>query len=204
MPDHPEVVQAEDDFAFGARDLLPSIENWLLSLLEVSEFMTQRKGLLFIDGTVKSGKTLVAGRLFPFLVDHLRRNSVEARVRGLNFAFTYLDLSVLHGTVTVDGKWVKLEQELMSIFGEHWQPPAEAASAYLRVRGGLRALKDVEGAPSMWFLALDEYHFLFQGLNQVRIVAQFCPGLLALTIVIPVTGRSRQHRHGHEAGIAGQ
>ena len=166
--DHPEVIEARDDFAFGALEWLPEIEKWLISLLEARQLMTQQKGLLFIDGTVKSGKTLIARYLFPFLIDHLRRTSAHPRLQGLDFAFTYLDLSSLRGQVTANDKWVALENRMRALFGEYWQPPDPPLDAFSRVQMGLRALKTVPGAPRMWFFSLDEYHFLFQGLNEVR------------------------------------
>jgi hypothetical protein len=139
------------------------VQNWLLKVLDFSA--VQAKSLLLIDGTVKSGKTLLAELVLPFLVDHLRRNPTSGMMRGLDFTFNFLDLSPLGGMTTVNDKLAALEKQMKRVFGDLWKPRELLTNPFSRVQDGLQMMMHVSNAPQVWFFVLDEYHFLFQGLS---------------------------------------
>lgn len=146
---------------FCTKEYIPNLRSWI-QRLETPILRTQEKSLLIIDGAVKSGKTTVARVLLPFLLQELRQEGTMKE----DFCFAYFDLSALAGKNTLQEKW-KTVFDLFSIhFGDIWEDKVpQVADYHLKVQFALHGLKGYN--VHRWIISLDEFHFLFNRLDDL-------------------------------------
>jgi hypothetical protein len=141
---------------FLPKNIFEIFNHWIKNN-QINIVVTQKKGLLFIDGSVKSGKTTIASIITPFILNELRKR----KFFNQDFCFIYLNLSSLSHISNDEKKWKRLYGLFKKELKEFLNSNLKTNSYFLKLQDALQNLNK----NYKWIIVIDEYHFLFHGLN---------------------------------------